>query len=168
MEIRDVQPADSGHFICHASNPYGQQTARVRLLVQGVYPYGYLYLFLLCNYFVNNLLDFRIVSGIARDPCCNPQECWIRTDWEQCNNNNRYGQDNTVPVIILTQYYAPISIIISCCCWVAPCQLWSSRPALLRKATEGPGQPQRSSVQSGCVCGCLMSLVTGTLPLCGV
>ena len=39
-----------------------------------------------------------------------------------------------------------------CCCWISPRQFWSSRLALLRKATEGPGRSQRSSVQSGCVC----------------
>ncbi|XP_047741073.1 Down syndrome cell adhesion molecule-like protein Dscam2 [Hyalella azteca] len=34
--LREAQPLDSGYFICHASNPYGQDTRRIQLLVQDV------------------------------------------------------------------------------------------------------------------------------------
>ena len=30
-----------------------------------------------------------------------------------------------------------------CCCWFAPSQLWSNRPALLRKATDSPRRSQK-------------------------
>jgi len=58
------------------------------------------------------------------------------------------------PLISSGFFLVTDSSVRYCCCWVAPCQFWSSRPLLLRKATKGPGRSQRSSVQSGCVCEC--------------
>ena len=36
----------------------------------------------------------------------------------------------------------------SCCCWFAPSQLLSNRPALLRKAAESPGKSQKIAQRS--------------------
>ena len=60
------------------------------------------------------------------------------------------------------------SFVYSCCCWVAPRQLWSSRPAFLRKATEGPGGPRGLPYKVVVYTSVLMRRVTGTFPLCGV
>lgn len=53
IRLSEAQPLDSGYFICHASNPYGQQTRRIQLLVQGDF-------LSVCGFSFNNLpFDFK-------------------------------------------------------------------------------------------------------------
>ena len=74
---------------------------------------------------------------------------------------NVYRRDNPA----MTRGEIQITNVIKNCCWVAPRQLWSSIPALLKKVMEG----SRGLLYRVAVCvGVLMGQVTDTLPLCGV